>query len=530
MGKRSKNNRKARRASKFRDHNLSPISHHSRQGHSLIPPFGKLSNMVLSSWTDDHMPEMLWAVLLTESLERADYLKCFRAVAVIARNWFKKPDPPPQAPTGTPEDPNAGTKVVCDLTTLSTISDADFRTFLTPLLRHPLGYAALRPLLLLDALPGIERWRRELAVEPDAADWNTLAQSIAGVFDHQSERSTDIRWFKLMLPLISGWMLFPESMAERLEELRVFPDKGDMRSVRPFIRSGEMSMRRHPPSAWIPAFWDECFKKTQCIDPSTEEKYEFRETTISAASLYACRDALIDHFQRSQTSLRVDPKLDTAFGLVLYGLNLVEEVGMHRAQTRIIGRAALRALVESSITLKYLAKQNKKELWHSYRVYGAGQAKLAFLKAQEAEGDLPAFLEEDALHAIANEDVWQEYLNIDIGHWARSSLRQLAIDADAKDLYDRYYDWTSGYVHGNWGAIRDTTFVSCHNPLHRLHRIPRRMHRFLNSVDADLTSLVNGMVKDLLALYPNEHPIPEVTGLRPTDPPPSTFRPTGSSA
>src|SRR6266403_2205131 len=82
--------------------------------------------------------------------------------------------------------------------------------------------------------------------------------------------------------------------------------------------------------------------------------------------------------------------------------------------------------------------------------------KLAFLKAQELQGDLPPFIDEDALHSIANEDTWQEYLDIDIGHWANSNLRKLAMECGSKDLYDKYYDWASAFAHSHWGAVRDT--------------------------------------------------------------------------
>jgi len=122
----------------------------------------------------------------------------------------------------------------------------------------------------------------------------------------------------------------------------------------------------------------------------------------------------------------------------------------------------------------------------------------------EAEGHLPPFLDEEALHEIANEDTWQEYTNIDVGHWANSTLRKLAQDSGAKDLYDKYYDWASAYVHGHWGAVRDTSFVVCCNPLHRLHRLPRLSHRILNSVEADAIDLMNDMAEILDRLYPGE--------------------------
>lgn len=151
-------------------------------------------------------------------------------------------------------------------------------------------------------------------------------------------------------------------------------------------------------------------------------------------------------------------------------------------------------------------------------MYGAGQAKLAFLKAQELEGDLPPFMDEDALYAIANEDIWQEFLDIDVGHWANSNLRKLAIDCGAKALYDKYYDWTSAFSHGHWGAVRDTNFVTCHNPLHRLHRIPRFSHRSLNSVEVDAIELTNEMLDLLDRLFPGKNSLGKISFAKQAEP------------
>ena len=518
MGKAGKKKGKSvtrRAGSEFATHNISMIDQHKRIGSKLIPPLAQIPKMTTSSWADHHMPEMLWAVLLAGTMNRRHYLNCFRKIAVACREWFFQKDQPSEDEVKA--DPATGLNfaVIADHTKLAEVSDEEFRKFLAIPLSHPLGYAALRPLLLIDSLPGYERWRRELAVEPTEDDWNTLARSVAGVLDHQSEVSTDIRWFKVILPIVSGRMFFPESAAEGLEEIRLFPDEGDMRRVRPLIRSAEMIMRRDSPSAWVDAFWSKAMHTTGCIDPPQGQAYTFIDTGIDPDSLYAARDEIVDRFRRSISSERVDPRLDSAFGLALYALSVLEEVGMHRIHTRIVGVVSLRSLAEVCITLRYLASVDKPAMWQSYRVYGSGQAKLAFLKIQQTQGDLPAFVDEGAIHAIANEDIWQEFLNIDVGHWANSNLRKLATDCGAKDTYDRYYDWSSGFMHGNWAAVRDTNFVTCHNALHRLHRIPRMAHRSLPSVEPDCVELVNEVISVLEKLYPTTETIPRVN-LRPS--------------
>lgn len=476
----------------YSDHNISPIGQHQRTGNRLRPPLATLDTTP-SSWSDDHMPEMLWAVLLTGVLDRSHYLNLFRQVAVTCREW-----PPSQDEV--PADPG----FFVDMTRIAEVEDARFEALLAVLLSHPLSYAALRPLLLIESLPGSDRWRKALDVEPSDDDLHTLGISIGGVLDHQSQASTDIRWFKLIVTIIAGRLFYPEGMEEHLEELRLFPDKGDMRSVRPRIRSAEMMIRRRSTAPWLPKFWAQLLAETACIDPSRDKGFEFAEPKLDRDAIWGVRMRVVRSFHENLKPNRVDAKLDAAMGLVLYALSLIEELGMHCLQSRITGRLILRTLAEIYITLRYLVVKDSDALWRSYRVYGAGQAKLAFLKAQELQGELPAFIEESALYEISNEDTWQEFLDIDVGHWASSNLRRLATDGGTKDVYDRYYDWTSTIAHAHWGAVRDTNLVICHNPLHRLHRIPRREHRQLTPVEADALHLANLAVAELERLFPTE--------------------------
>lgn len=167
----------------------------------------------------------------------------------------------------------------------------------------------------------------------------------------------------------------------------------------------------------------------------------------------------------------------------------------------IIGRIGLRTILECYVTLAYLVKQNTPRLWESYRVYGAGQAKLAFLKLADSQVR-PDYVSVETLNALANEDMWQELLPIDLGHWDKTSLRSLSERAEVKDEYDRFYPWTSTYSHGHWGAMRDSVYEVCGNPLHRLHRIPRQSPRVLENVVADACELTDRILVIADGCYP----------------------------
>jgi len=98
--------------------------------------------------------------------------------------------------------------------------------------------------------------------------------------------------------------------------------------------------------------------------------------------------------------------------------------------------------------------------------------------------------------------MWEEFRSINVGHWDGSNLRQLSQTANVKDLYDHYYSWTSSFLHGHWGAIRDTTFDTCGNPLHRLHRIPRESPRQQPDVIPDIADLLDRLFELVDKAYP----------------------------
>lgn len=49
------------------------------------------------------------------------------------------------------------------------------------------------------------------------------------------------------------------------------------------------------------------------------------------------------------------------------------------------------------------------------------------------------------LEMLANEDFFQEFVEIDLGHWCGKDLRRMSEDAGTKGDYDRFYGWASGF-------------------------------------------------------------------------------------
>ena len=436
--------------------NISNLRGHSRDRNTLKPPFSRLANVSLHSWSNERLPKVLWAVILTGAFDRQTYLDLFRRVLDGAR--------------GIPEDQVFG----LDHGHIAMLSPENFAILFKPVLSDDQARKTLGSLLLFDELPDRAHWERHVDQPSDEDAFAWVAGGVAVTLDHQSQEATDCRWVRLCAKLAIGKMHFAEHLSEMAHEIVEYPNRGDPRSVRPKIRAGESGLDMGPDDEdeWPATFWREGWRKTHCI-PAPRKIPKRLPDKSTLESLFWIYTNVANHFVQISEDTALDPRKDAVFGLVLFCLT----IGMRSIQTgdheRPEGRIIVRSLAECCLTLSYLLKIDDPSLWSKYRDYGTGQAKLAFLKLYELDdADVPSFVNIDELERLANEDVWQEFASIDLGNWAKSDLRSMAEHSGLKEIYDKYYAWPSGYVHGQWGAVRDTVFDLCLNPLHGYHRIP----------------------------------------------------------
>ena len=463
----------------------------------LVPPMMRMPTKInFSSWCNERLPEMLWAALLMAVFPREDALGAFREIASLGVAYRDRGDECKSWSLNLSGLAKHPPELICSVVRI--------------VKRYPQALAALRPLLLLESLPALDVWQTEIAESPLDEDWQTLGAAVLTCFDHQSQEATDIRWLRLMFKICLGAVHFPLSMEEKIEELRLYPNKGDMRSVRPFIRAGEMAFDMGPDGektkeAWPEVFWHECMDRTGCMPahPNKDTRTTFdRETFMHG--LLNTRESTIEHWGGSLSTTGIDPRHDTVFGFALYAQSCLLEMASVSNRHGISGRLFLRCLTECRITLEYLVHLDDSELWKRFRLYGAGQMKLALLKIEEMSGAEPSFVEKGMLEMLANEDFFEEYLEIDLGHWCGKDLRKMSEDSGTKDDYDKFYGWASGYVHGQWGALRDTSLTHCMNPLHRFHRVPLPWHRMMSDSLSDATGLVNSILECVEKAYPGE--------------------------
>ena len=480
MAKRKK--RKITQERRRSDKNRTPISGHKQVGRKLLPPSETVmvGMKATSSWMNDRLPEMLWAALIVASVDRDYALGQFRRILkFIGTHQYRE--------------------MFYDLTH-SGISklEKSLRTELIRLIVEPPEAShALCALRLFNTLPGRDDWHNELPPgEPSSA---LLMDAVGRTLWHQSKESTDCRWLRVMAQVLSGRLKILPEMAEMFFQ---YPEKADQGSAEPSIRATESSFDAlgKPNSMWPKVFWDDTWTSTPCI--VLAKRYEQtipRKGTTRQAISQLC-ERLEEHWRFTHSTTAIDAKHDAIFGMAFYCLRILDEMMSIGIGTSILGRLGLRTILEVRINLKYLLAENKTGLWKKWREYGSGQAKLNAIKFDDLI-DPPEHIDVESLEKIASEDIWEEFLTVNLGSWSGFDLRKLSERSGLKDTYDKHYSWTSGYSHGTWGPIRESCYQTCGNPLHRLHRYPQRQS-LQDTVD-DAVSLVDEIIEHVDEAYPH---------------------------
>jgi hypothetical protein len=479
MSRRNKYKNKNKNKSK---HSMrTPISGHIRQGNQLLPPFSKLENTRLTSWINDRLPEMIWAALIRVAISRDLALGQFRRIL----NFIG-------------ERGQVDSLSDITLTGFSKMEKQLREEILSFIIEPPETAHALATLRLFKSLPARETWDRLLpSVSPNV---ELLMNAVGATLYHQSQESTDCRWLKLMAQVLTRKIAgIPKEIAE---EWFGYPNVGDQHSVRPSIRAAEMIQfpGDTPGTTWTKAFWDEAWKNTPCLVLAERKDPRPFEVGTTRQQVCCVIDKLKLHWKETHSTTAIDAKHDGVFGIAFYALRILSELFSIEIGNSVLGRLGIRTILEVHINLRFLLAKNDENLWKKWRVYGAGQAKLNALKFDD-NIEAPKHIDVESVEQIAGEDLWEEYLPIDLGGWSGLDLRRISEQSGLKDTYDKHYSWTSGYAHGMWGAIRESCYQTCGNPLHRLHRYPE-VRRLKDTAD-DAAQLVDQILCDLDKAFPN---------------------------
>jgi len=472
-------NKKTKRQSKS-GKSRTPLGGHILEGKNLKPPFAVMEGKVtLTSWANERLPEMIWAALVRVSVEQKYALAEFRRILAFIGNHPQK-------------------ELIHDLT-LTGISKLDQplrEELIAFIINSPIASHALPVLRLFDALPAKESWNKYLPNDPIKIE--LLMDAVGATLWHQSQEATDCRWVRVVAQVITGKFHIPRDMAE---QWLGYPNIGDQSSVRPSIRASEMQSNplEPPDMTWPNNFWDEAWKITPCFILDIPKKPAEPSLILTRQTIYDAFAMLESHWETTHTTTDIDAKHDAVFGMAFYSLRVLDEMLGIGISEGILGRLGLRTILETHLNMRYLLSVDNEELWKKWRAYGAGQAKLNALRF-DVDMDAPRHINVESVERIAGEDVWEEFLTINLGSWSGLDLRKISEKVGLKPTYDKHYSWTSGYSHGTWAQVRETCYQTCGNPLHRLHRYPERSS--LPDALFDAVQLADEILSDLDGEYP----------------------------
>lgn len=311
MGRRSRNRKTHKQKA-----SSSRLSGYQRQGRKLLPPLRQnpkiRQHLRPSSWLDDRLPELIWAALLIARFPRETVIELLRSVAERIRRAGKE----------APHD--------LRLTGLAAAQPASSELIIEFVCRHPGAKEALSPLLLFPDLPGRQVWSQAIARIPEDNAWQKLASAVAEVLNHQSQSATDIRWATLLCLMAVGRMNFPSHQKHLAEALVLYPHLGDQRMVRPAIRSAELALSLIPTDSsptWASSFWNYCLSCTSCFPLPLVGKSTPPTPGTTASRVSIVTKALVKHCDDTRHTSAVDPRHDNVFGMALYNVAILSELG-----------------------------------------------------------------------------------------------------------------------------------------------------------------------------------------------------------
>jgi len=379
---------------------------------------------------------------------------------------------------------------------------------------HQVGWSVLEGSAHAPArhyLPDRDHWLR-YQDDRSNTDISDLKAGYMKCLDHQSQEATDLRWLIVMTHFANQKLFLGQDNAEgRFRECVEYPNLGDQRMVRPFIRSTEIALRNmwaqnkelkegEKPPQIAEAIWSELHLRTPCsyLPPLPPETFNGGDTSREVLELYA---TIVQHFHETIETTGIDARHDSAFGLVIFAISILADALSLRPVEFVSAKLLLRSIVEAHINLRYLRTKDDRTIWLQFRNFGNAQAKLALLKYLDYK-EKPEYIDIEQLYSFANQDLWLEFQEIELGNWAKKTLRDIAVEAQLKDVYDQHYQILSVTAHAHWTGIREANFTVCLNPLHRLHLIPDAPRPYQTSHIPDMCKLVNQMLDDLNYLYP----------------------------
>lgn len=233
---------------------------------------------------------------------------------------------------------------------------------------------------------------------------------------------------------------------------------------------------------WSAYFW----RSNAVLDPC-EVDYKFENLLIlhedlcsNLDQIYNLNTKIWDLFFELYHKLPMDlfepDFFDVTNGLIARQTNLTVSILGNPVLWRVDhGQITLRAMMDSLINMIWMIENEDKEIYSKYKVYGSGKQKLLMLHLENLIAKSPSDSLKSYIKGIRdkiNDEMFEEFIPINVGNWNGQDIRKNAIDVGMKDFYNQKYSPASAQVHGDWSALKEANLFKCQNPLHLEHWLP----------------------------------------------------------
>ncbi|MCB4748615.1 MAG: DUF5677 domain-containing protein [Sulfurovum sp.] len=458
---------------------ISDLKSHTYKKGLIQPPMNTFENNQLVSWMNDRLPEYLWLGLILMSYKRMNGIekagKILKEISQINASMIKP-----------------------KLSVILSLSDSE-QEEIYKIIRNEVNPKILAPLTVIYRNSNHSTFNKNFNMPeiPISKRINILGKAIKLYYDHQSYEATDLRFVVLSMMIFQNKLHVHEGSGIP-EAFTNYPytnhDDEKMKMYHPSIRATEMmDIGNLPNKTFINNFWKEIGMKTDCaltiIDfNNKDEKMDYKKYILEIQKKL---NYLL--FEFKEKSL-MDDKFDVIIGTITYTLKIFNDVVEKDLDDSILGRHAYRTILEAYINIKYLLKieSEKPNIWEEYKLYGIGKYKLPLLKEREnANTSNDTHFVEPLVDVLINEILWEEFIDIDVRYFDKKKVKEKFEEVGEKHLYEVLYEYDNNFIHGFWGAVRESSMLHCNNAAHKYHSVPDiNFEQKMPSVNDDIYKII----------------------------------------
>lgn len=432
----------------------STIKQHKQIGKELVPPFMQEplgSIMHLCSWSKERLPEYIWIGILRNSCNnKKDYFKKFYHL----KEYMLK----------TLEEPTDKFSTILKLKREDKIS-------LFEKIKEVFGDKVLDPIIIVS---NFDKDLRDSFLDKSNTNnkrISTINEIIKKMYDRHCDFAMDVRYSALILKI--NKIYFPSNDMIIKDAIQKYPL---LENDNPLIDMYKISLSSLEGMDFFDStydyskyFYEEMYLMTDC-NPKIIVYPKTGDIDLLTIKIRELKKLIL-----KSEEIKSDDKRDVIVGNIVYIYKIVKEIIDNNLYDSIVSRFILRTITEVIVNIKFLCSQEKDnpDIWEAFKDYGNSKYKMIYKRIEEGTtlNDNCKHFDEVMLKLLANETKSEEFLKVSFKDFADKNVRQKFILVDEKDLYDTYYDYDTCFTHGYWGAIRESSLLTCDNPAHNYHSV-----------------------------------------------------------